>query len=216
MALSNWDNRLALVLVAAAWLLVGCVGSEFDQTATDAADAGPETSSPEASREAGDGQVAVGNDADAGPAPEEAGTTSSSGSSGSSGTTSSSSGSSSGGSSSSSSSSGGSSSSSSGGPCDGGPAVTHSAGIAGVTWQDCVPLGTHTGPQALKACTAWCAANSAGGCNNCVEGIICNSYNGWSGQTGNNPPTVVSWLWLAPNAGEVTDSPTCGASGTWD
>jgi hypothetical protein len=48
------------------------------------------------------------------------------------------------------------------GPCDGGPFYTHHVGVAGLTWQDCVPTGTYNSTQAVAACEAYSASVDAG------------------------------------------------------
>jgi hypothetical protein len=147
--------------------LCGCGGAAF--TANDGAehtdlydiDAGQDrkTSSPEASREAHDGHDAVPNDADAGPAPEEADSSGGAGSTGGSGGTSGVDGSSGAG-------------GSDGGvsiPCDGAGLFTHHTGT-GSTWTDCVPAGTYDLAQAMKACKTSGAAR-------CIDAQGCGAGN---------------------------------------
>jgi hypothetical protein len=49
-----------------------------------------------------------------------------------------------------------------GGPCDGGPFYTHHVGVAGLTWQDCIPTGTYNSTQAVAACETYSASVDAG------------------------------------------------------
>lgn len=97
-------------------------------------------------------------------------------------------------------------------PCDGAGLSTHQTGV-GQTWNDCVPVGTHTTAQALQACATWCAAK--GGCDGaCFTGNVCNG-SFVLGQVGDTAMT--GW---AVNGDTVKVNPntqsSCSHVGSWD
>ena len=226
-----------------AWFLalVGCGGAQFsaaeatgDGGVPDAVQASPEAapqgedSGPDAREELAVHVVPT-HDGDAIDAPKETGGNSSSGSSSGSGSSSSGSSSGSSNSSSSSSSSGSSSSSSSSGsssgttlPCDGAGLSTHHTGT-GLTWTDCVSIGTYDSSEAMKACQVWCATN---GCAAGTSGV-CFVYtaNGncfgagavWAQAQGST--ASMAWSWQAPSAGQtirMDSSQACTTVGSWN
>lgn len=150
--------------------------------------------SSDAATEGGDGDAGSSlGDGDATPAPEEASGSSSGSSSGSTS----------------------SSGSSSGATvaCDGAGLSVHHTGT-GLTWTDCVPVGTYDAAEALKACETWCAVN---GCSSCSTGSRC-GIEYIVGQTAT--VAQMGWSWLAPNAGNAVSidptQPSCTLVGTWN
>jgi hypothetical protein len=59
--------------------------------------------------------------------------------------------------------------------CDGGPVYTHHVGIAGLTWQDCVPASTYDYAEATAACQAYLAHVACPYSASCVF-VACANY----------------------------------------
>lgn len=106
-------------------------------------------------------------------------------------------------------------------PCDGAGISTHDTGL-GVSWQDCVPVGTHDVAQASAACNAWCAEHdcfSHDPQNHCFTASCGGGSEFWFGQTvaiAGPDAVLTGWSMSSGEVVHMTVSGSCPVIGAWD